>query len=121
MQANKPSESTPVDQKVDFLCDLAEKLNQQIKTMSGEIVSLRSALPINDTLTVTDLGRKLGVSPQSFYGKPWNLPNFGSPDIGHNPRHWLISTVNAWYSRPESERRAAWEAMTDDEKIKAMA
>ena len=98
-----------------------DRLEKKIDAMHSEIVSLRADLPVKDTYTITDLSRKLDVAQSSLYAKCWNLPNFGRSDIGGNPRRWLRATVDAWYSIPEADRLARWEAMTEDEKRKALA
>lgn len=84
------------------------------------IDNLRDSLPVKDTMTITDISRKLGVAQSTMYLHPWNIPNFGKSDIGNNPRRWRRSTVNKWYSVPEAERREQWEAMTDNERREAL-
>ena len=97
---------------VPFLANLEKKIDQQ----SAEIVSLRDRLPVKGTYTISDIVRKLGVSQATLYRKCWNLPNFGRPDIGNNPRRWLRATVDRWYSTPEADRRKKWDGMSEKEK-----
>jgi len=97
-----------------------DRLEKKIDAFHEELKSIRADLPIKDTYSIADLSRKLGVSQQVLYTKCWNLPNFGRSDIGNSPRRWLRATVDAWYSVPEADRLARWEAMSDDEKRKAL-
>ena len=93
---------------------------QALGDLSKKIDDLCGSLPIKDTLTITDIARKLGVAQSTMYLHPWNIPNFSKSDIGTNPRRWLRSTVNKWYSIPEMDRRKQWEDMTDEEKRQAL-
>lgn len=92
-----------------------EKVEVELRNLGRELIELREALPVPTTLTVTEIAEKLAVSTTTLY-KPWNLPNFGKPDIGGSPRRWIRSKALAWYERPEYERRTEWEAMTDAQK-----
>ncbi|MEN6296855.1 MAG: hypothetical protein ABFC92_02765 [Rectinema sp.] len=95
-------------------------LESKIDAQKAEIVSLRATLPVKDTYTIADIARKLGVAQSTLYQKCWNLPNFGKPNIGYNPRRWLRATVDAWFSTPEADRREAWESMSEEQKRKAL-
>ena len=114
--------SDMVDEKdiCGTLVPYLSRLESKIDAQAAEIISLRSALPIKETMTITDIARKLGVAQSSLYSKCWNLPNFGKPDIGNNPRRWKRSTFESWYSVPEIERRKRWESMTDSQKQRAL-
>lgn len=92
-----------------------EKLDIEIRGIRREINQLRKLLPVPTTLTVSEIAEKLGVSTTTLY-KPWNLPHFGKPEIGNSPRRWKVETVDQWYSKPEADRRAEWEAMSQDQK-----
>ena len=94
-----------------------EKVEVELRNIGRELAELREALPVPATLTVTEIAEKLAVSTTTLY-KPWNLPNFGKPDIGGSPRRWIRAKALAWYDRPEEERRAEWESMTQAEKAK---
>jgi len=91
-------------------------IEREVREMHQELLELHKAFPVSETMRVTDIARKLGVTQATLYRKPWNLPNFGIPDIGHNPRRWLREKVFAWYERPEPERRVEWEKMSPEEK-----
>jgi len=102
---------------VPFFTKLEKKIDQQ----TAEIISLRSRLPVKDTYRITDIAIMLGVSQATLYRKCWNLPNFGRPDIGNNPRRWMRTTVERWYSTPEADRRKQWEDMTEEQRREVMA
>lgn len=91
------------------------KIRIELVGLRRELSELRRDLPGTDTITATELAKKLGVAMSTFY-KPWNLPNFGKPDIGNSPRRWFRDKALAWYETPESERRAQWEAMPESER-----
>lgn len=93
-----------------------DDLSRKLDVILHEIRSIRADLPIKQTYTIMDISRMLGVAQSTLYKKCWNLPNYGRSDIGGNPRRWLRSTVEAWFSIPEDERMARWEAMTEEER-----
>lgn len=93
-----------------------EKVEVELRRLTREVIDLKSRIPAKDTVTVTDLAAYLGVAQSTLY-KPWNLPNFGKPDIGNSPRRWMRQKALAWYERPEAERRQEWEAMSELEAI----
>lgn len=90
-------------------------LEAEVMKLTTEIKNLSARIPAKDTLTITEIAKYLGVAHSSLY-KPWNMPNFGKPDIGSSPRRWLREKALRWYQRPEAERRAEWEAKSTSEK-----
>lgn len=101
-------------QEHDLMAELS-LMRAELHLIHGELAELRGALPVVETLTVSEIARRLGVAVSTLY-KPWNLPNFGRSDLGNSPRRWLREKALGWYARPESERRAEWEALPAHER-----
>lgn len=103
------------------VAELLIKMHEKIDALTEEVRCLRRQLPVKDTMQLSEIARMLGVATTTLYTKPWNLPNWGVPDVGNNPRRWFRATVTAWFATTEADRRARWESMTDAEKLRALA
>lgn len=51
--------------------------------------------------------QKLGFHKAHCWSKPWRVPTFGLEFDGEYP----LSQWQAWFARPEAERRAEWDAL----------
>ena len=107
------------EQKEDLnVVELLEKMDIEIRGIRRELNELRQALPVSETMTVSDIAKKLGVSTSTLYQRPWRLPNFGRATIDGTPRRWKRDEVFAWYERLDDERRTEWESMSQSEKAR---
>lgn len=97
-----------------LLAELAE-----IRSTLDEVLR---ALPVPDTLTVSDIACRRGTSRAwlCLESAPWRLPGFGKPDQGDRVRRWRRDTVVDWYASPtwEAERREEWEKLSPAERRK---
>lgn len=55
----------------------------------------------------------LGYAPRYFRGRAWRVPGFGLNGTMHSLSAW-----REWLDRPETERRAEWDAMSLKERRK---
>lgn len=69
-------------------------------------------------VTAAEAARTLGYGPRHFDGKPWRIPGFGAFGTMH-----ALSAWKDWLARPETERRAEWDAMpaTQRRKVRGAA
>jgi predicted DNA-binding transcriptional regulator AlpA len=90
--------------------DLAGAIASLQRTVK-ETKKILSEIHKEETLTISEIAARRGVSRSSIYEHPWRLPNFGVPDFAARPRRWKLSTVLAWEAVDEDTHKAEWETM----------
>ena len=94
-------------------------LMQELWRVRLELGQVQTSLSLC-AYSVNDLARRFNVTIQTMRNNPWNLPNYGHPDIGKRPGKWMHETVIKWYSIPEHKRRERWDMMKSAERRKVM-
>ena len=99
--------------------DPLKHLIEQVEQINKEIVDIKTRLELK-TYTLREIAEGQGLSINTMRSKPWKQPNFGKPDVNSCPAKWYYSTIVAWFSRPEDERRLEWQSMTGRKRRQAM-
>jgi len=100
------------DPSRDSSAIVANYIMDRLDSMAADLASLRE----RESLTIDDLSERYHLSRSSLDRAPWRLPNFGKADTGEFPKRWWLSTVEAWESIPEIDRKSRWELMSAKEK-----
>ena len=95
-----------------------EDIVSRLERIEARQLEIAAAVGIKDTVDINDLARRIGCGKSTLYKTPWELPNYGRPDFGEGVMRWWKATADAWYSKSTIERRAAWEAMSADERAR---
>ena len=99
--------------------DPLKYLIETVEQINREIIGIKSRLDLK-TYTLREIAEGQNLSINTMRSKPWKQPNFGKPDVAAHPAKWYYSTIVAWFSRPEDERRLEWESMSGRKRRQAM-
>jgi hypothetical protein len=99
--------------------DSLKYLVNSVKELKKNLIDLKAKTELR-SYSLKEIAEGFGYKVQTFRDRPWQIPNYGKPDVDLHPARWYYNTIENWYAIPEDERRFKWESMSSRERLEAM-